>query len=63
MTYQGFFDTYAVITSEKPANTQYQHRYTECNWETISMNNLKDIKQAVVSYSMHSSFVRELIKI
>ena len=58
MIYQEF---YPVITSEKPANTQYSN--TECKWKPIVMKALKDIKQTVVSDGMHSPFIRELVKV
>lgn len=58
----GVLATYPVITAGKPANTQYPKGYTECKCKPIHMRDLKDIKQAVVSYGMHSPHVRELVK-
>ena len=54
--------TYPVTASEKPANSQYPKGYTECKWEPICLEDLKDIKEAGVSYGMHSPYVRELVK-
>ena len=48
--------TYPVITSDKAVNTQYPNGYKECKWK-----DMKEIKQAVVSYGMHSPHVRELV--
>ena len=53
--------TYSVTTSEKPENTQYPKGYTECKCEPICMKDLKDIKQGIASYDMHSPYVK-LIK-
>lgn len=53
-------DTY---TSEKPANTQYPNRHTEYKWKPIGIKDLKEIKQVVVSYGIHSPFVSEMVKI
>ena len=47
--------TYPVIASEKSANTQYQNGYKECTWKHISIKDLKEIKQTVISYGMHST--------
>lgn len=55
--------TYSIITSEKTGNTQYANKYIEYKWKPMDMKALKDIKQAVASYSMHSPFVRDVIKI
>ena len=51
--------TYAVITSENPANTQYPSGYTEGKWKPIGTKDLKEIKQTVVSYGMHSTICYE----
>ncbi|ERE70675.1 transcription factor-like 5 protein [Cricetulus griseus] len=47
---------YSVTISEKPANFEHPKGYTECKWEPIRMKDLKDIKEAVVSYGMHLQF-------
>ena len=46
--------TYPVIASEKSANTQYQNGYKECKWKHM-YERFKKIKQAVISYGMHST--------
>ena len=46
--------TYPVISSEKSANTRYPNRYVECKWKLVGLKDLKEIKQAVVLYGMHS---------
>ena len=61
MTYQSLA-TYPVTTSEKAANTQYPKGYTEFKWGPKHLKDLKNIKQAVVSYGMHLSYMRELVK-
>lgn len=54
--------SYPDITSEKPENTHHKKGYKECNWKPICMNDIKVMKQAVVSYGMHSPFVWKMVK-
>lgn len=46
---------YPVTISEKSANMNIHI------WEPKHMKDLKDIKEAIVSYSMHSPYVRQLL--
>lgn len=45
--------TYPVITFEGSANTQYKNGYKEYKWKLLSMKDLKEFKQTVVSYGIH----------
>lgn len=49
--------TYIVIASEKPAIG-----YKECKCKPIGMKYLKETKQAVVSYGLHSPLVKKMAK-
>ena len=53
---------YPVISSERPSGTKYPKVVKEYAWEPICMSDLKEIKQAIVSYGLHSPFVREMVK-
>lgn len=54
--------TYPFTTYENPGNITYPKEYTECKWQPICMKDIKDIKQAVVSYGMNLPYVRQFIK-
>ena len=54
--------TYPVITSNKPSSIKYPKAFRECEWKPIGMNDLKEIKQALVSYDLYSPFVMEMVK-
>lgn len=45
--------------SEKLTNIKYPERYTECKWEPLHMKELRDIKEAIVSYGIHSACLRQ----
>ena len=53
---------FPVITSEKVSGSKYPKVVKEYTWEPIHMTDLKEIKQAIVAYRIHSSFVREMVK-
>ena len=53
---------YPVISSDKILSTKYSSGFEECKWQPIYMSNLKEIKQAIASYSLHSPFDREMVK-
>ena len=53
---------YPVISSERPSGTKYPKVVKEYAWEPIHMSDLKEIKQAIVSYGLHLPFVREMVK-
>ena len=54
---------YLVISFEKPSGTKYPKVVKQYKWQPTGMSNLKEIKYAIVSYSFHSPFVREMVKI
>lgn len=43
-----------------PAN-DIGHEYDEITWSPREMSNLKHFKESVVSYSMHSPFVKQIL--
>ena len=53
---------FPVITSEKITGSKNPKVVKEHTWEPIRMNDLKEFKQAIVNYGLHSSFVREMLK-
>ena len=53
---------FPVITSEKITGSKNPKVIKEHTWEPIRMNDLKEFKQAIVNYGLHSSFVREMLK-
>ena len=55
--------TYTVISSDKPSSSKHPKGFKECKWQPIGMNDLKEIKQAVVSYDLHSPFISEMGKV
>ena len=55
--------SYPVITSEKASSSKCPKGFKKCRWKPIGMKDLKEIKQAVVSYDICSPFVREMVKI
>ena len=52
--------SYSVITSEKESSSKCP-KGTEV-WTPIGMSDLKEIKQTILSYDLHSAFVREMVK-
>ena len=54
--------TYPVNSSDKPSITSYTKASKECRWKPMGMNNLKEIKKVVVSYDLHSPFVKGIVK-
>ncbi|KAK7806240.1 hypothetical protein U0070_008903 [Myodes glareolus] len=53
---------FPVITSEKITGSKNPKVIEEHTWEPIRMNDLKEFKQAIVNYGLHSSFGREMLK-
>ena len=51
---------YPVISSEKPSSTKYPKVVKKYTQQPKGMSDLKEIKQAIVSYALHSPFVREI---
>ena len=54
--------SYPVIYSDKASSSKDPKEYKEGRWIPIGMNDLKVIKQVVITYGLHSTFVREMIK-
>ena len=54
--------TYPVIYSDKGSTSKGSKGVKEARWTPIAMNDLKEIKQAVVNYDLHSAFVKEMIR-
>lgn len=53
---------YPITISETPENTKYPEGYTECKQDPICMREIKDIKEAVLSYGIYSPYVSQLVK-
>ena len=53
---------YPVLSSEKPSGTIYHKVVKGQTWQHVGMRNLKEIKQAIVSYGLHSPFVRKMME-
>ncbi|XP_049981722.1 uncharacterized protein [Alexandromys fortis] len=53
---------FPVITTEKVIGSRNPRVIKEDTWEHVRMNDLKEIKQAVMTFGMHSSFVKEMLK-
>ena len=54
--------TYPVIYSDKASTSKGSKGAKESRWTPVGMNDLKEIKQAVVNYGLHSTFVKEMIR-
>ena len=54
--------SYPVIYSDKASSSKGPKGSKEGRWIPIGMNDLKEIKQAVITYGLHSIFIREMIK-
>ena len=54
--------SYPVIYSDKASSSKGPKGSKEGRWIPIGMNDLKEIKQAVVTYGLHSTFLREMVK-
>ena len=64
MTYQEFqLLILLLFLKKKTANSKYPKGYTEYKWKPIHMKDLKNNKKSMVSCSMHSPYVRQLVKI
>ena len=55
-------ETYPVIYSEKASTFKGSKGPKDSKWMLIAMNDLKEIKQAVITYGLHSTFVKEMIR-
>ena len=53
---------FPVITSEKITGSKNPKVIKEHTWEPVQMSDMKEFKQAIVHYRLHSSFVREMLK-
>ena len=53
---------FPVSVNEKPETKKHPKGGVAYQWEPISMKDLKGIKEAVVSYGMHSPYVKQLIE-
>ena len=53
---------FPVITAEKVTGSRNPRVIKEHTWEPIYMNDLKEIKQTVINFGRHSSFVKEIRK-
>ncbi|XP_049981111.1 endogenous retrovirus group K member 5 Gag polyprotein-like [Alexandromys fortis] len=53
---------FPVITTEKVIGSKNPRILKEDTWEPVRINDLKEIKQAVTAFGMHSSFVKEMLK-
>ena len=54
--------TYPVIYSDKASTSKGSKGAKESRWMPVGMNDLKEIKQTVVNYGLHSTFVKEMIR-
>ena len=54
--------SYPVIYSDKASTSKGSKGAKEGRWMPIGLNDLKEIKQAAVTYDLHSTFVKEMIK-
>ena len=54
--------TYPVIYSDKASTSKGSKGAKEGRWTPIGMNDLKEIKHTIVTYGLHSSFVKVMIK-
>ena len=53
--------SYPVIYSDKASTSKGSKGAKEGRWIPRGMNDLKEIKQAVVIYSLHSTFFKKMI--
>ena len=53
---------FPVVTSEKGAVSKYPKVIKDHTWELIHMSDLKDIKQVIVNYGLHSSLLERWSK-
>lgn len=54
---------YLINICEKPANNKNSKGYADSQWEAIHMEDLKDIKEEIVFFALHSTYVRLLLNI
>ena len=54
---------FPVITAEKVTGSRNPRVIKEHTWEPIRVNDLKEIKQALINFGLHSSFVKEILNI
>ena len=56
------YATYYVIYSDKVSTSKCSKGAKEARWMPVGMNDLKEIRQAIINYGLHSTFVKEMIK-
>ena len=54
--------TYPVIYSNKVSTSKGVKGAKEARWMPVGMNDLRKIKQVIINYGLHSTFVREMIR-
>ena len=54
--------SYPIIYSGKASTSKVSKGDKKSRWMPVGMSDLKEIKQAVVTYDLHSEIVKELIK-
>ena len=54
--------TYPVIYSDKVSISKGSKGAKEAKWTQVGMNDLMEIKQGVINYGLHSTFVKEMIR-
>ena len=54
--------SYPVIYSDKASSSKDPKGSKEGRRIPIGMNDLKEVKQAIITYGLHSAFVREMMK-
>ena len=61
-SFPGVLPAFPLIISEKVDSSKYPKVVKEYTWKLIRMSDLREIKQAIVAYRLHLSFVREMVK-
>ncbi|CAO2628536.1 E3 ubiquitin-protein ligase NEDD4, partial [Lemmus lemmus] len=57
-----FPGAFLILAPENLTNSKAQKVAKQALWEPVPMHDLKEIKQAVMTYSLHSSYVNEILK-
>lgn len=53
---------YPILNSDNASTSKGPRRAREARWTPIAMNDLKEIKQAIVNFGVNSAYVKEMIK-
>ena len=54
--------SYPVIYSDKMSTSKVSKGVKEGRWTPLGMNDLKEIKEAVINYDLRSTFVKKMIR-